>query len=125
MKKISQFALFLAALGAPLLVAAQSAVPGGINLNVITPYSSGIINFINGILVPILMALAFIYFLFGIYKYFILGASSESDKAEGRKFAMWGIIGFVILLSVWGLVAIVAGTLGLQLGGAAPKPPTI
>lgn len=97
---------------------------GGINIGVIKPYSDSIIGIINGILVPVLMAIAFIVFLFGIYKYFIYGASNESDKAEGRKFAMWGIIGFVIIISVWGLVSIVSGAFGLQPGGSAPKPPT-
>lgn len=71
------------------------------------------------------MAIAFIVFLWGIFRYFIWGAENESEKAEGRKFAMWGIIGFVIILCVWGLVAVVTGTLNLTPGGAGPKPPTI
>ncbi|MDO8566903.1 MAG: pilin [bacterium] len=97
----------------------------GINLNYLTPYSSGIINLINGILVPVLMAVAFIVFLWGVYKYFIYhGASESGEKMEGRKYAMWGIIGFVIILSVWGLVAIVRGALGLPFGGSGPTPPT-
>lgn len=105
---------------APLFAMAQT----GINTGAITPYSDGIIRVINGILVPVLMAVAFIVFLWGVYKYFILGASSESDKGEGRTFAMWGIIGFVVILSVWGLVDIVINTFGLTSGGSAPKPPT-
>lgn len=96
---------------------------GGININFIKPYSDSIINIINGILVPVLMAIAFIVFLWGVFKYFIYGASNESDKAEGRKFAMWGIIGFVIILSVWGIVSIVTDALGLRIGGSAPRPP--
>ncbi len=71
------------------------------------------------------MAIAFIVFLWGVYKYFIYGADNETERATGKQFVLWGIIGFVVILSVWGLVAIVSGTLGLQLGGAAPKPPTI
>ena len=116
----TRIALVLAAsLGAPLLVFAQT----GINYNAITPYSTGLINVINGILVPVLMAIAFITFLWGIYKYFIQGASNESEKGEGRQFAMWGIIGFVIILSVWGLVNLVISTIGLP-NNATPTPPT-
>lgn len=110
---------FLALL-APLSAVAQS----GINVDAIKPYSDGIIKIINGILVPVLFAVAFIVFLFGVYKYFIQGASNESAKGEGRTFAMWGIIGFVVILSVWGLVGIVISTLGLTSGGGAPTPPT-
>ena len=122
MKKISRIAVVLApiaALGAPLLASAAN----GIDISYITPYSDGIINVINGILVPVLMAVAFIVFLWGIYKYFILGAANESEKGDGRKFAMWGIIGFVIIVSLWGLVNLVMGTLGLS-AGTAPPPPT-
>lgn len=96
----------------------------GVNLNYLTPYSDGIINLINGILVPVLMAVAFIVFLWGVYKYFIYHGANETEKMEGRKYAMWGIVGFVIILSVWGLVRIVSGALGLQLGGSSPTPPT-
>jgi len=124
MKKIFRFAP-LVALATPFLASAQSTVPGGINIGVITPYSNGIINFINGILVPVLMAVAFIYFLYGVYKYFILGAADEKSRTDGRQFVLWGIIGFVAILSVWGLVSIVGGAFGLSPGGNSPPTPKI
>ncbi|MDO8566635.1 MAG: pilin [bacterium] len=149
MKKISRFAalvLLAASFSVPLLAVAETTLnsdycnstgrnydtktqtcvsnSGGININVLRPYSESIIGIINTILVPVLIAIAFITFLWGIFKYFIWGAESESDKADGRKFAMWGIIGFVILFSLWALVNIVSGTLGLQTNNS-PRPPTI
>ncbi|MFM2330897.1 MAG: hypothetical protein RLZZ26_404 [Candidatus Parcubacteria bacterium] len=104
---------------------ALAAVPGaaGINLGAIQPYSTGIINVINQILVPLIVGLSFITFLWGLYKYFILGASEEAEKAEGRKFAMWGIIGFVVILSVWGIVNLTRDVLGLG-NTSNPNPPT-
>jgi len=71
----------------------QQPTSGGININYIKPYSDSIIGIINSILVPVLIAIAFIVFLWGVYKYFIYHGDSESDKMEGRKYAMWGIIG--------------------------------
>ncbi len=72
------------------------------------------------------MAVAFIVFLWGIYKYFIYGASNESEKAEGRKFAMWGIIGFVVITSVWGIVNIVKSTVvPSSAGSTRPNYPTL
>lgn len=106
-------------------LAATAAVPSGININVITPYSNGIITVINGILVPVTLAIAFIVFLFGVYKYFILGATDPKSRTDGQQFVLWGIIGFVVILSVWGLVAIVGGTLGLTAGGSAPAIPRL
>ena len=97
----------------------------GINLNAITPYSEGIKNLINDVLMPVFMAIAFIVFLWGIYKYFIWNNDNESEKMEGRKFAMWGIIGFVIILSVWGFVNIVKDVLSLPNNTNAPPPPRL
>lgn len=120
MKKLSLLAPLLTFMTPLLAFAAMS----GPNTDVIKPYSDAIVSTINFLLVPVLMAIAFIVFLWGVYKYFILGAADEKSRADGRQFVLWGVIGFVVLLAVWGLVNLVAGTLGLPLGGGSPKPPT-
>ncbi|MHB0865437.1 MAG: pilin [Minisyncoccota bacterium] len=104
---------------------ASASSGGGININAIKPYSDSIINIINGIFVPVLFALAFLTFIWGVFKYFILGADSDAERATGRKFVLWGIIGFVVILSVWGLVGLLGNTLGLSPGGSAPSYPTL
>lgn len=106
----------------------QQSTTGGINIGVIQPYGDSIKNIINNVLVPVLIAIAFITFLWGTYKYFILGADSDEDRKTGRQFVLWGVIGFVIILSLWGLVAIVGSTLGISTGSATQnglRPPTI
>ena len=103
----------------------QFAPSGGVNINALTPYSNGIINFINVILVPVLFALALITFLWGVFKYFIYHGEEEKSREEGKLFVFWGIIGFVIILSVWGLVNIVSSTFNLTPGATAPKYPTL
>jgi len=90
----------------------------------IAAYAGDIKSIINSVLVPVLIAIAFIVFIWGVYKYFILGAAEEKSREEGRQFVMWGIIGFVIILSIWSLVTILASTVGLSTGGTAPTPPT-
>ena len=102
----------------------QSQTPGGINVSALQPYKEGIINIINQILVPVLFAVAFIVFLYGVYKYFILGADSDTERETGRQFVLWGIIGFVVILSVWGIVNLVMSTLGLSPNTTAPPAPT-
>jgi hypothetical protein len=104
----------------PLIAFAQA--PQGPNLNAIKPYSDALITLINGILVPILIAIAFIVFLWGVYKYFILGADDEAARQTGRQFVLWGIIGLVVIFTVWALVALVMGTLGLGVAKSPPYP---
>jgi len=103
-----------------------SSGAGSVNQTWAIYYKDLIVWFVNVILVPVLMAVAFIVFLWGIYKYFIYGASNESEKAEGRKFAMWGIIGFVVITSVWGIVNIVKSTVvPSSAGSTRPNYPTL
>ena len=124
MKNLPRTGTFLALFAsftAPLFAAAQS----GINMSAITPYSSGILNLINSVFVPLLFAVAFLYFIYGVYKYFILGATEEKMREEGRNFVLWSVIGFAVILSVWGLVAVVGNTFNLTPGGSAPSYPTL
>jgi|SRR3989344_1528061 len=90
----------------------------------IADLGGGALDIINGILVPVIFALAFIVFLFGVARKYIFSNGDQTKVAEGHKLILWGIIGFVVMLSVWGLVNIVTSVFGLT-GGSRPTPPTI
>ncbi|MFA6408265.1 MAG: hypothetical protein WCW36_02205 [Candidatus Paceibacterota bacterium] len=77
----------------------------------ISDVGSFIINTINNVLVPVLFAVAFIVFLYGAFETFIIGAGSDSVKEKGRNLMLWGLIGFFVMVSVWGLVNILVGTI--------------
>jgi hypothetical protein len=89
-------------------------------------YKNDFVNIVNNYLIPALMALALLVFFWGVYKYFIYGGENEHEKGEGRKFALWGIIGFAIIVSVWGLVNIITDTF-IPSGTStnAPKTPKL
>lgn len=53
-------------------------------------------------IIPFLYALAFLLFIFGIGRTFF--SYSEEKRQEGKKFAVWGLLGLVLLFSVWGVV---------------------
>lgn len=97
----------------------------GINASYLLGYKNSIVFIINSLFVPVLFAVAFLTFLWGVYKYFILGADNDTERATGRQFVLWGILGFVVILSVWGLVAVVGSTFGLSPGGDAPSYPKL
>lgn len=95
------------------------------DLTTLQAYSNSIINIIYFLFVPAVIAIAFITFLWGVYTYFILGADSETDREKGKQFILWGIIGFAVIISFWGLVYMASITLGLSPGGAPLQSPTI
>jgi hypothetical protein len=68
-----------------------------------------VITYLNQILV-LLMAFAIVSFVWYIIKYFI---KADADKKEAANYAMYAIIGFFVILSVWGLVNILSNTFGL------------
>lgn len=72
-----------------------------------------LINIINGVLVPLLFAVSFIVFLYGIAKAYILSPGDEEAVKSGHKILLWGLIGFAVMVSVWGLVNVVVNTFGL------------
>ena len=102
---------------------------GGINLTYLQGYKTNILTFINSILVPILISVAFIFFIWSIYLYFIQGAAEPKTRETGRTFALYAIIGFAIIFSLWGLVNLVTGTFNFGVGGSAAShgltPPTL
>lgn len=53
-------------------------------------------------IIPLLYALAFLFFLIGVARFFF--SEDEESRTKGRQFALWGIIAFAVLFSVWGLV---------------------
>lgn len=70
---------------------------------------------IKGILdtvVPVLVALGVVYFIWGIVQYVI--ADGEEAKKKGKDRMIYGIIGFAIIVGLWGLVNIVVNTFGLS-----------
>lgn len=73
-----------------------------------------VINIINTVAVPVLFAVAFIVFIFGVFQYFILSKGDEEKAGQARSLMLYGLIGFFVMVSVWGLVNILLGTLSLQ-----------
>jgi len=70
---------------------------------------------IRGILrpiVPFLIGLAVVVFIYGVL--IIVLSEGGEKKEDGKKFMFWGIIGIFVMVSVWGLVAIMSSTFQLN-----------
>lgn len=65
---------------------------------------ANVIPFIDGYIIQLLYAFAFVFFVFGMFKFFFTGG--EENRQRGKQFAVWGILGLVVLFSVWSIVKI-------------------
>ncbi len=79
-------------------------------------YVNGIIGLLNTVVVPVIFALAFAAFVWGVVKYLFIHGNDEAKRAEGRLFILWGVIGMAVLFSVWGFVNLLLSTLGFAPG---------
>ena len=85
----------------------------------------GTVGGIIGALTPIVVALALLFFFWGLAKY-ILNAGDEAAKTEGRMIMIWGIIALFVMVSVWGLVQVLQQTfLGGTSTGETITPPSV
>jgi len=73
-------------------------------------------------LIPILVVLGVVYFVWGVVQYVI--ASDEEAKKKGRDRMIFGIIGLAVIVAMWGLVAILTNTFNLS-GSAIPNIPCV
>jgi hypothetical protein len=73
---------------------------------------------ILNLVIPILITLGVIYFIWGVIKY--VTAKDEDAQKEARSTMIYGIIGLFVIVSIWGLVDLLGRTFGLQSGGQGP-----
>jgi hypothetical protein len=63
-------------------------------------------------LIALLSGVALLVFIIGCAQY-IMSADNPSGREQGVKHITYGIIGLVIMMSAWAILALVAGTFGL------------
>jgi len=71
---------------------------------------------------PVLITVALIYFVWGVLKY-ITGGSDEKKRSEARQTMIYGVIGLFVIVSVWGLVWLVQGFVGINPNVGPPVVP--
>ena len=103
MKKIIYAALAFA----PVMALAQTQ-----------PNITGISNLVTSIgqiiqkIIPIMFAIAIIYFFWGLIQY-IRSAGDPKKAAEGRGIMIYGVLALAVMVSVYGLIGWLQGAVGL------------
>lgn len=73
-----------------------------------------ITRIINDSVIPLIFALAVVMFVWGTIKFFIINSDEEAKRAQGKQFMIWGIVALAVMLSIWGLVAILGSTFNVK-----------
>lgn len=101
MKKIISLGVILGA--TPLFAFAATGV---------TAFSIlGIIAKFLGYIIPVLITLAVVYFIWGVLSFIL--SSDEEAKKSGRAKIINGLIGLFIIIAFWGVISLVTTTFGV------------
>ena len=94
-------------LSAPLFAsAAAPAIPPTV-LNFVGKISTQILN----PLIALMFAVALLVFVWGVARY-IWSPYDEKLRESGRRSMLWGIVGMVIMVSVFGIMSFIISSIG-------------
>lgn len=63
---------------------------------------------IGNVVVVLLISFSVIWIVVNVVRYLIAGG--EEDRKKGGMAILWGVVGLFVILSIWGLVAILKNT---------------
>jgi hypothetical protein len=69
-----------------------------------------IVGVINTGVIPLIFAMTFLLFLVGIVRYFFMG-EGEENQTKGKQLITWGLVGFTVMFSLWGIINMLVGIL--------------
>ena len=106
----------------PLFAFAHSGGPAGHHT---TGGLVGVIGTLSQIVnaaIPLIIALAVLYFFWGLAQY-ILSQGNEEKKGAGRDIMIWGIIALFVMVTVFGLIELLQTTFNVD--NVTPDLPTL
>ncbi len=84
---------------------------------------------IMGMLVRILISASLLVFLWGVVRMLYGMGLTDTEQAkareEGKKRIFWGLIGLVVLISVWGIVGLLMNIIGVSQPSSNDHPTPI
>ena len=104
--------LFTAVLVLPLTAAAQGIAQSS-DAGPFQDLLVNILDFSNDVLIPFILGIGFLFFVWGIFKYFIFGGANDEAKEQGKSLIIWATIGFVLIIIFWGVVNLLTESTGL------------
>ncbi len=107
---MKKFAVIALSFALPLAASAQSSVRSVWDI-------FGFIKRILDTALPLIIAAAVVYFIYGIAMYVLSG--SEEAKGAAKDKIVYGIIALFVMVSVWGLVNILVRTFNLDTNNPA------
>jgi hypothetical protein len=72
-----------------------------------------ILVFSNDVLIPFILGIGFLVFVWGMFKFFIFGGANDEAKEQGKSLVIYATLGFVLIIVFWGIVNLLSDSTGL------------
>jgi Type IV secretion system pilin len=96
----------------PLVSAAQIATVG--TGGPIQDLLMNILKFGNEVLIPFIIGIGFLFFVWGMFQYFIAGGASDESREKGKKLMINATIAFVVIIIFFGAINLLSSSTGLE-----------
>ena len=83
-----------------------------------------ILDFANSVLIPFIIGIGFLFFVWGMFQYFIAGGANEESQEKGKSLMINATIGFVVIIVFFGIINMLTSSTGLE-GQYIQNVPTV
>ncbi len=73
-------------------------------------------------LIPLVLALALLFFFWGLAQFIHSLNQGDTALADGKRKLMWGVIALFVMVSIWGIISYMQKSLKIEGGGAMDVP---
>ena len=73
--------------------------------------------------IPLLMGLAMVAFFYGLVLFIWKGREGGEDLAKAKSFMIYSIVGLFVMVSIWGIVAFMQDSTGIDRDARIKAPP--
>jgi hypothetical protein len=102
----------------PAVVAAQGGIAEDGSGGEFGTLLGSILKFSNNVLIPFILGIGFLVFVWGMFRFFIAGGANDEAKEQGKSLMVYATLGFVLIIVFWGVVNLLAQSTGLDDGTA-------
>ncbi len=96
------------------VLAQQSGLAGDGTGGPFADLLGSILVFTNTVLIPFIIGIGFLVFVWGMFQYFIAGGANEEAKEKGKSLMIYATLGFLLIIVFWGIIQLLASSTGLQ-----------
>ena len=69
-----------------------------------------VLDFFN-LLIPLIFTLLFVFIVWKIIDSWVINATDEGKRSEGKQMALLAVVVMVIMIIAWGIVSLISATL--------------